>query len=216
MKLWQILFDDHRGWAASILIAAPYPAFSSQDALDTAADTDEGQKFLLTECDLADFKTQEERDDYCCYLGNASMPFARENMAMRVVTAEEVLESGAKLRPANMDPEEFLREALDEEHNCRSVSCDICFAHEKGLYLWAGRLLCGATEAPLTFAAYEWINEGKHEFEVEKELQEQREELLEYPHVKCRSCRALNWGDDVSVCGNCQASLKRTSWKGIS
>lgn len=209
MKLWQVLFDDHMGWRSSILVRSPYPAYGEQDALDEAADSDEGQRFVMTEADLADFKTDDERDEYCVYLGNAGQPFARENMHMREVTPQEVLESGAKLRPVNTDAEDFLKLALEEEHYDRSDgarACDICAAMEAGYYLWAAHILVGATECPLTESAYEWIREGRSAAEQAADLDKERVELLEsVDHKTCPSCNSVNWGDYLENCGNCLA-----------
>lgn len=112
-RYWQVLFDDHLPWSASILIGEEYPSYNNSDALDEAADSDEGQKYKMADCDLADFKTDEERDEYCCYLGNASDPFARENLAIRQVTLAQVIESGAPLRFANRNGPDWETVAKD-------------------------------------------------------------------------------------------------------
>lgn len=208
MKFWQVLFDDHLGWKSSILVQQDYPAYCEQDALDEAADSDEGQKYVMQDADLADFKTDEEKDEYCVYLGNAGQPFARENLHMREVTAEEVVESGALLRPINAYPERFLEEALKEEHNDRDSSCDICVAIREELYLWAAHVLVGATECPLTEAAYLWMKETEKEFD--KKLEEERLALLEIEHKRCEKCNSITWGDDYyspEACGNCLAKF---------
>lgn len=206
MKFWQVLFDNHLGWKASILVQAEYPAYCEQDALDEAADSDEGQKYVMHDIDLADFKTDEERDEYCMYLGNASQPFARENLAMREATVADILVSEASFRPVNTDPETFLEEALKEEHHDNNSSCDICVAIREELYLWAAHVLIGAADCPITEAAYAWLHETEKDFD--KKLEEERLALLEVDHQKCEKCNSITWGDryySPEACGNCLA-----------
>lgn len=209
MKLWQILFDDHQPWQFSILVAAEYPAYCEQDALDAAADSKEGQRYVMDTNDMAEFKTEEEADGYCTYLGNASQPFARENIGMREVTPEQVLESGAKLRPINMDADTFAREFLDVHHkDDHAVStCEICTAMECELYLWATHLLAlPADKGTPIMTVYEWLMEGKTVLDLENE----RVELMEEDHVKCPSCYVVTWGT-CTVCENCHGSIPEIS-----
>lgn len=101
-----------------------------------------------------------------------------------------------------------LAHALEIEHPCSAETdnaCDIGKAMDCELYLWAARILTGATECPRTTRVYSLINP------TEAELEEEREALLQEPHGQCPKCNAVVWfGDyyDATVtCGNCHADV---------
>lgn len=117
MRMWQVLFTDCLSWEHSILVAAPYPAFCLQDAVDEAADSDEGQKYKITDERMAEYHAGDPEilEDEVTYFGNASDPFGRYELHAREVTPEQVLESGAELKPCNMDAETLVRELIAEK-----------------------------------------------------------------------------------------------------
>lgn len=94
-----------------------------------------------------------------------------------------------------------LRDALRSEHlyACTNNTCDISAAYNAGLYLWAARLLTGATEAPETEAALARLEE------VEVATEKERGQMTW--GVACSACDAPIYVDDVDgvACGNCGA-----------
>lgn len=109
------------------------------------------------------------------------------------------------------DPIDRLREALEAEHseyecnNNNNNTCDISKAMREGLYLWAARLLTGATECPRTSSALALCNPSK------QELDEECADLLEHPHMTCGECNANVWTDeDKDTCGNCRETVQRS------
>ena len=94
-----------------------------------------------------------------------------------------------------------LKEALYEEHCCLCLdnTCDILAAYDAGLFLWAARLLIGATECPLTEEAFVADSVDDSELNAERDM------LLELPHFPCQSCKSIIWRDDEPgvICGNC-------------
>lgn len=99
-----------------------------------------------------------------------------------------------------------LRAAIEEEHAgiCRDQNtCDISKAFDEGLYLWSAHMLIGATECPLTEAAYVALEPMKEQLDAECA------ELLKCPHIRCAECNAVVWSDDDEVtCGNCLHVIK--------
>jgi hypothetical protein len=97
-----------------------------------------------------------------------------------------------------------LAEALDEDHHCDDVSCDIRAAKDAGLYLWAGHILEGATECPATERAM-----GRFRARVksyQRRLDAERDALCESTHYTCDSCNSVHWTDDQPEdCEQCGA-----------
>lgn len=100
----------------------------------------------------------------------------------------------------NLEP---LRDALRSEHlyACTNNTCNISAAYNVGLYLWAARLLTGATEAPETEAALARLEVTDEEMLAEASQMG--------PGVPCAFCDAPLYVDDNDVdgvaCGNCGA-----------
>ena len=111
------------------------------------------------------------------------------------------------LPPPRSDLIDALKYAIEEEHPCEDTQgCDIAFALENDFVLWAGHLLMGATECPLTDEAWGDLvaNDGAEGFvgRTQKQADEERDEM----YRECGSCNSVYWGEDVgSRCANCHA-----------
>lgn len=103
-----------------------------------------------------------------------------------------------------------LAAAIDYEHPCEGDNtCDIAKAVECGYYLWAARLLSGATECPETDAAALALSQEMGGDEYEAAMNEECRLLLEEPHRRCTLCNATVWADanEAVDCGNCRATV---------
>jgi hypothetical protein len=208
MKFWIVSFDDHQHRMFHYLVVGE-DYESLQDILDIAADYAEEHDpgYIIDNETLKDYGEEESG---VIRLGNHGLPFDSENLSAYEISLDDLLDRKMKLRPINLDCEDWLQKALEIEHNDKEASrraCDICAAIDGGYYLWAGHLLTGATECPLTSAALAWIFEKKTEEEQRRTLEKERLELLETDHVSCPSCNAINWGDYLGTCGNCLAVI---------
>lgn len=104
-----------------------------------------------------------------------------------------------------------IADALEREHcglhgEAYVTSCDIYFAFEHELYLWAAHLLVGATECPRTERAYIALEKYLGTEKLKRRLESERLELLTYPHRRCPRCNSVTWADDedcIESCGEC-------------
>ena len=107
--------------------------------------------------------------------------------------------------------ERLLCKALEQDHPCEDRHCDIGAAMSNELYLWAGHLLQGATECPRTDAVLTVIEMEIGHLALERLTEEERDELVGKPHVKCHSCQSVLWlGEDFSDsidCSDCLATV---------
>lgn len=75
-------------------------------------------------------------------------------------------------------------------------TCDICAAYREGLYLYAARILTGATEAPEVEAALEAVGASEEDFEEQRKMMP--------PSVVCARCNArVYYSYELGACGNC-------------
>lgn len=108
-------------------------------------------------------------------------------------------------------------DALEHEHcdphgDGYVTSCDICFAFEHELYLWAAHLLVGATDCPRTERAYIALEKHLGAEELNRRIEVERLKLLAYPHKRCPECGAVMWAEceeDIESCDNCGYTFPR-------
>lgn len=106
-----------------------------------------------------------------------------------------------------------LQKMLHEEHlyNCDGTSCDINFAAENDLWYWAIEQFMSSGAASSKFKKL--YNQLSPDFKKEAEVE--RKIMVKKPHKTCRHCNSVNWGDDVTECGNCRKQIKASSTKTI-
>ena len=108
--------------------------------------------------------------------------------------------------------EEKLADALSLEHPCSGENtCDIAAAVRVRCYLWAARLLWGATECPETDKVLAAINEEMGARDFEAAIDDERVRFLdEVESIECAACGSYVYtDDDTATCGNCLAQVKR-------
>ena len=113
-------------------------------------------------------------------------------------------------RPLRFDISSLERALYDEHcwHSAvpggeRNNTCEIEWAYEQGLYLFAAHMLVGATECPQTEAALQQAMDFYGET-WQAELDAERALVT---HLwRCPACNACIYGDDeqgITVCSNC-------------
>lgn len=106
---------------------------------------------------------------------------------------------------AKRKPRTQLIRALKDEHcsRCEQNCCDICAAYENRNYLWTAHLLTSATDdCEGTEKAYLELDPSA------EELDKERDDLLEIPHLKCADCNAICWNaTHGDMCDNCHEEL---------
>lgn len=95
--------------------------------------------------------------------------------------------------------------ALNAKHPCDDDNtCDIGKAMELGLVLWAGDLLESSTDCP---KVERLMRKAREDPDFDQELENERLQLLEEPHVTCEECGSVVWTDSNTVCDNCHAEV---------